>query len=69
MCSKVLNGHIILTDTSITTILAPEMTYTPLNKANEQRNYRIFEEFATDSSDAKEQKNNITFTERFRDLP
>jgi len=29
MCSKVLNGHIILTDTSITTILAPEMTYTP----------------------------------------
>jgi hypothetical protein len=24
-----LNGHIILTDTSITTILAPEMTYTP----------------------------------------
>lgn len=30
MCSKVLNGHIILTDTSITTILAPEMTYTPL---------------------------------------
>ncbi|WP_288639784.1 hypothetical protein, partial [uncultured Alistipes sp.] len=25
----VLNGHIILTDTSITTILAPEMTYTP----------------------------------------
>ncbi|MEQ3062828.1 hypothetical protein, partial [Alistipes shahii] len=26
---KVLNGHIILTDTSITTILAPEMTYTP----------------------------------------
>ena len=32
MCSKVLNGHIILTDTSITTILAPEMTYTPLKK-------------------------------------
>ena len=31
MCSKVLNGHIILTDTSITTILAPEMTYTPEN--------------------------------------
>lgn len=31
MCSKVLNGHIILTDTSITTILAPEMTYTPKN--------------------------------------
>ena len=31
MCSKVLNGHIILTDTSITTILAPEMTYTPVN--------------------------------------
>uniref|UniRef100_UPI003FEE8B03 hypothetical protein n=1 Tax=Alistipes shahii TaxID=328814 RepID=UPI003FEE8B03 len=31
MCSKVLNGHIILTDTSITTILAPEMTYTPTN--------------------------------------
>ena len=30
MCSKVLNGHIILTDTSITTILAPEMTYTPI---------------------------------------
>lgn len=30
MCSKVLNGHIILTDTSITTILAPEMTYTPV---------------------------------------
>ena len=28
--SKVLNGHIILTDTSITTILAPEMTYTPV---------------------------------------
>jgi hypothetical protein len=26
-----LNGHIILTDTSITTILAPEMTYTPQN--------------------------------------
>jgi hypothetical protein len=25
-----LNGHIILTDTSITTILAPEMTYTPV---------------------------------------
>jgi hypothetical protein len=25
-----LNGHIILTDTSITTILAPEMTYTPI---------------------------------------
>ena len=33
MCSKVLNGHIILTDTSITTILAPEMTYTPNFKA------------------------------------
>ena len=32
MCSKVLNGHIILTDTSITTILAPEMTYTPYKK-------------------------------------
>ena len=32
MCSKVLNGHIILTDTSITTILAPEMTYTPKNQ-------------------------------------
>lgn len=31
MCSKVLNGHIILTDTSITTILAPEMTYTPIS--------------------------------------
>lgn len=31
MCSKVLNGHIILTDTSITTILAPEMTYTPFS--------------------------------------
>ena len=31
MCSKVLNGHIILTDTSITTILAPEMTYTPVS--------------------------------------
>jgi hypothetical protein len=28
-----LNGHIILTDTSITTILAPEMTYTPANTA------------------------------------
>jgi hypothetical protein len=27
-----LNGHIILTDTSITTILAPEMTYTPIIK-------------------------------------
>ena len=35
MCSKVLNGHIILTDTSITTILAPEMTYTPKNIARE----------------------------------
>ncbi len=34
MCSKVLNGHIILTDTSITTILAPEMTYTPEFTAN-----------------------------------
>ena len=34
MCSKVLNGHIILTDTSITTILAPEMTYTPKNGFN-----------------------------------
>lgn len=45
------------------------VTRSNLNKANEQRNYRIFEEFATDSSDAKEQKNNITFTERFRDLP
>lgn len=33
MCSKVLNGHIILTDTSITTILAPEMTYTPKLKS------------------------------------
>uniref|UniRef100_UPI003FEF405C hypothetical protein n=1 Tax=Alistipes shahii TaxID=328814 RepID=UPI003FEF405C len=33
MCSKVLNGHIILTDTSITTILAPEMTYTPKSAA------------------------------------
>ena len=33
MCSKVLNGHIILTDTSITTILAPEMTYTPKKTA------------------------------------
>ena len=45
-------------------------SYTCWNQLlNEQRNYRIFEEFATDSSDAKEQKNNITFTERFRDLP
>lgn len=34
MCSKVLNGHIILTDTSITTILAPEMTYTPKVMSN-----------------------------------
>ena len=39
MCSKVLNGHIILTDTSITTILAPEMTYTPeiIRQAKEER--------------------------------
>lgn len=36
MCSKVLNGHIILTDTSITTILAPEMTYTPHFLTNTQ---------------------------------
>ena len=36
MCSKVLNGHIILTDTSITTILAPEMTYTPENQNSRQ---------------------------------
>ncbi|WP_418921572.1 hypothetical protein, partial [Alistipes shahii] len=35
MCSKVLNGHIILTDTSITTILAPEMTYTPKSTLGE----------------------------------
>ncbi|WP_417020630.1 hypothetical protein, partial [Alistipes shahii] len=35
MCSKVLNGHIILTDTSITTILAPEMTYTPEKSGTE----------------------------------
>ena len=40
MCSKVLNGHIILTDTSITTILAPEMTYTP--------NFLCFEESCRD---------------------
>lgn len=38
MCSKVLNGHIILTDTSITTILAPEMTYTPKNTAGVVQN-------------------------------
>ncbi|WP_418921291.1 hypothetical protein, partial [Alistipes shahii] len=38
MCSKVLNGHIILTDTSITTILAPEMTYTPLFSRKQQSN-------------------------------
>lgn len=42
MCSKVLNGHIILTDTSITTILAPEMTYTPylctMRRKNERYN-------------------------------
>ena len=37
MCSKVLNGHIILTDTSITTILAPEMTYTPKNTYPDNR--------------------------------
>ena len=37
MCSKVLNGHIILTDTSITTILAPEMTYTPLTIYEEEQ--------------------------------
>lgn len=37
MCSKVLNGHIILTDTSITTILAPEMTYTPKMTKRELR--------------------------------
>ena len=49
--------------------IGKSVTRSNLNKANEQRNYRIFEEFATDSSDAKEQKNNITFTERFRDLP
>lgn len=36
MCSKVLNGHIILTDTSITTILAPEMTYTPKLKTHKE---------------------------------
>ena len=36
MCSKVLNGHIILTDTSITTILAPEMTYTCLLYTSEE---------------------------------
>uniref|UniRef100_UPI003FEDD9EB hypothetical protein n=1 Tax=Alistipes shahii TaxID=328814 RepID=UPI003FEDD9EB len=36
MCSKVLNGHIILTDTSITTILAPEMTYTPKYTRHDQ---------------------------------
>lgn len=53
----------------ITSASAKSVTRSNLNKANEQRNYRIFEEFATDSSDAKEQKNNITFTERFRDLP
>ena len=49
MCSKVLNGHIILTDTSITTILAPEMTYTPklrllravCNYANKQGMYGV----------------------------
>ena len=39
MCSKVLNGHIILTDTSITTILAPEMTYTPQNFNQNYYNY------------------------------
>lgn len=37
MCSKVLNGHIILTDTSITTILAPEMTYTPFPRGRLQQ--------------------------------
>lgn len=44
MCSKVLNGHIILTDTSITTILAPEMTYTPdfINLKDMQESKRIF---------------------------
>lgn len=39
MCSKVLNGHIILTDTSITTILAPEMTYTPKTSDKELKEY------------------------------
>ena len=41
MCSKVLNGHIILTDTSITTILAPEMTYTPKISGKVIRESRI----------------------------
>lgn len=36
--------------------IGKSVTRSNLNKANEQRNYRIFEEFATDSSDAKEQK-------------
>ncbi|WP_417020761.1 hypothetical protein, partial [Alistipes shahii] len=39
MCSKVLNGHIILTDTSITTILAPEMTYTPNSRRTNDGNF------------------------------
>ena len=42
MCSKVLNGHIILTDTSITTILAPEMTYTPEILAQGNRYTAVF---------------------------
>ncbi len=41
MCSKVLNGHIILTDTSITTILAPEMTYTPFMFVLSEKEYEI----------------------------
>ena len=46
MCSKVLNGHIILTDTSITTILAPEMTYTPAFLAKKYLIAHIITKFA-----------------------
>lgn len=48
MCSKVLNGHIILTDTSITTILAPEMTYTPKKTPKDPSQWK-FEKFSDHS--------------------